>query len=231
MLYTTLMALNRSRQHKLLNSGTDIRNKIEAALQKETSLKRFLRKNCISRRFRFFLMQPQHFVPDCAVYPYESFKDVFEALKNGTVDFGLLPVENSSAGSVVEVYDLILNYRFSIVGSTTLHVHHCLAAPQVTIENIRTVYSHPQALAQCSDMISSHNWKSIQHSNTAVAAKMLAKMDKENGVTDAAAICSTIAANMYGLNILQEDIQNNNQNRTRFAALSKEMIIPKMQKN
>ena len=76
-------------------------------------------------------------------------------------------------------------------------------------------------------MISSHNWKSIQHSNTAVAAKMLAKMDKENGVTDAAAICSTIAANMYGLDILQEDIQNNNQNRTRFAALSKEMIIPK----
>lgn len=156
--------------------------------------------------------------PDCDVYPYESFKDVFEALKNGTVDFGLLPVENSSAGSVVEVYDLILNYRFSIVGSTTLHVHHCLAAPQgVAIENIRTVYSHPQALAQCSDMISSHNWKSIQHSNTAVAAKMLAKMDKENGVTDAAAICSTIAANMYGLDILQEDIQNNNQNRTRFA--------------
>ena len=70
-------------------------------------------------------------------------------------------------------------------------------------------------------MISSHNWKSIQHNNTAVAAKMLAKMDKENGVTDAAAICSTIAANMYGLDILQEDIQNNNQNRTRFAALSK----------
>ena len=231
MLYTTLMALNRSRQHKLLNSGTDIRDEIQTALQKETSLKEVSSGKKIAFQGvpgSFSHAAATFLFPDCDVYPYESFKDVFEALKNGTVDFGLLPVENSSAGSVVEVYDLILNYRFSIVGSTTLHVHHCLAAPQgVAIENIRTVYSHPQALAQCSDMISSHNWKSIQHSNTAVAAKMLAKMDKENGVTDAAAICSTIAANMYGLDILQEDIQNNNQNRTRFAALSKEMIIPK----
>ena len=228
MLYTTLMALNRSRQHKLLNSGTDIRDEIQTALQKETSLKEVSSGKKIAFQGvpgSFSHAAATFLFPDCDVYPYESFKDVFEALKNGTVDFGLLPVENSSAGSVVEVYDLILNYRFSIVGSTTLHVHHCLAAPQgVAIENIRTVYSHPQALAQCSDMISSHNWKSIQHSNTAVAAKMLAKMDKENGVTDAAAICSTIAANMYGLDILQEDIQNNNQNRTRFAALSKESV-------
>lgn len=231
MLYTTLMALNRSRQHKLLNSGTDIRGKITDALNKETSLQEVSAGKKIA-----FQGVPGSFshaaatllFPDCCVYPYESFRDVFEALEKGDADFGLLPVENSSAGSVVEVYDLMLGYQFSIVGSTTLHVHHCLAAPQgVALEDIRTVYSHPQALAQCSDMITAHNWKPIQHSNTAVAAKMLAKMDKENGVADAAAICSAIAAKMYGLNILQEDIQNNNQNRTRFAALSKEMIIPK----
>ena len=228
MLYTTLMALNRSRQHKLLNSGTDIRDEIQTALQKETSLKEVSSGKKIAFQGvpgSFSHAAATFLFPDCDVYPYESFKDVFEALKNGTVDFGLLPVENSSAGSVVEVYDLILNYRFSVAEVVYPIKQQLLVAKKD--RPIRTVYSHPQALAQCSDMISSHNWKSIQHSNTAVAAKMLAKMDKENGVTDAAAICSTIAANMYGLNILQEDIQNNNQNRTRFAALSKEMIIPK----
>ncbi len=230
MLYTTLMALNRSRQHKLLNSGTELRCQIQSVMHSETSLREvsFGKKIAFQGVPGSFSHAAATFLfPDCSVYPYENFKDVFEALENETVDFGLLPVENSSAGSVAEVYDLILNYRFSIVGSTTLHVHHCLAAPDgVTVENIRTVYSHPQALAQCSDMICAHNWKSIQHSNTAVAAKMLAKMDKENGVTDAAAICSAIAAKMYGLQVLQTDIQNNNQNRTRFAALSKKMIIP-----
>ena len=100
MLYTTLMALNRSRQHKLLNSGTDIRNEIQTALQKETSLKEVSSGKKIAFQGvpgSFSHAAATFLFPDCDVYPYESFKDVFEALKNGTVDFGLLPVENSSA--------------------------------------------------------------------------------------------------------------------------------------
>lgn len=232
ILYNSIMALSRSRQHKLLNSGIGIRRQINYALEKETSLHTVSDDKKIAFQGisgSFSHAAASLLFPNCKTYPYENFRDVFEALKSGDADFGLLPVENSSAGSVAEVYDLIMSYRFSIVGSTTLHVHHCLAAPHgVAIEDIRTVYSHPHALTQCSDIISSHNWKSIQHSNTAVAAKMLAKMAEENGVADAAAICSPMAANMYGLSILQQDIQNNNQNRTRFAALSKEMIIPKL---
>ena len=108
------MALNRSRQHKLLNSGTDIRDEIQTALQKETSLKEVSSGKKIAFQGvpgSFSHAAATFLFPDCDVYPYESFKDVFEALKNGTVDFGLLPVENSSAGSVVEADDLILNYR------------------------------------------------------------------------------------------------------------------------
>ena len=99
MLYTTLMALNRSRQHKLLNSGTDIRDEIQTALQKETSLKEVSSGKKIAFQGvpgSFSHAAATFLFPDCDVYPYESFKDVFEALKNGTVDFGLLPVENSS---------------------------------------------------------------------------------------------------------------------------------------
>lgn len=230
MLYSTLMALNRSRQHKLLGSGNTLRRKIETAMLKSVSLKEASAGKKIA-----FQGVPGSFshaaatllFPGCSVFPYENFQDVFAALQNGNVDFGLLPVENSSAGSVAEVYDLILRYRFSIVGSTTLHVHHCLAAPNgVALENIRTVYSHPQALAQCSDIISAHNWKPIQYSNTAASAKTLAKMDRENGVNDTACICSAVAAELYGLHILKHDIQNNNQNKTRFAALSKNLMIP-----
>ena len=157
-----------------------------------------------------------------------TFREAMKYVRDGKADYAVLPMENSSAGIVTDVYDLLVEFSNYIVDTFDVKIEHCLCGLKGSrIEDIHEVYSHPQALAQCSDMISSHNWKSIQHSNTAVAAKMLAKMDKENGVTDAAAICSTIAANMYGLDILQEDIQNNNQNRTRFAALSKEMIIPK----
>lgn len=230
MLYATLMALNRSRQHKLLGSGAALRTRIASALQKKHSLQTAATGRTIAFQGvagSFSHAAAAQLFPSCTMLPFESFRSVFQALQSGQADFGLLPVENSSAGSVVEVYDLILNYRFSIVGAAALHVHHCLAAPKgVAISDIRTIYSHPQALAQCSDLIDMHNWKPIQHSNTAAAAKMLSKMAEENGVKDAAAICSRTAASLYGLQILQEDIQNNNQNRTRFAALSKEMFIP-----
>ena len=224
MLYTTLMALNRSRQHKLLNSGTDIRDEIQTALQKETSLKEVSSGKKIAFQGvpgSFSHAAATFLFPDCDVYPYESFKDVFEALKNGTVDFGLLPVENSSAGSVVEVYDLILNYRFSIVGSTTLHVHHCLAAPQgVAIENIRTVYSHPQAFMQSNKFIEEHGFGKVNLANTAISARYISEQNDKTR----ACIASANAAEIYGLEILHRGINFNDTNTTKFIIISRERM-------
>ena len=139
-----------------------------------------------------------------------------------SAEIGLLPVENSSAGSVSEVYDLILKYRFFISAAVTLHIHHCLAAPaSADPAAIQQVFSHPQALSQCSDFLAQQGYTPVPYSNTAAAAKMVA----ETG-GNLAAICSEKAAQTHGLRVLQTGIQNNRANRTRFIAISRELCIP-----
>ena len=131
------------------------------------------------------------------------------------------PVENSSAGSVTDVYDLILQYRFFIVRAATLPVRHCLCGTENTGE-VRLVFSHPQGLAQCSDYLASHGYQAQEYSNTAAAAKMLS-MER---LHHAAVICSHQAAKKYGLTILEENIQNARDNRTRFIVISRSPCLP-----
>ena len=131
-------------------------------------------------------------------------------------------MENSSAGSVSEVYGLILEHRFFIAAATTLRVRHCLAAPpSADPARIRDVYSHRQALAQCSQFLARHGYVPQPYSNTAAAAKMAA----ERG-GDLAVICSEQAAETHGLRILERGIQNSSGNRTRFIAISRTLTIP-----
>ncbi len=125
--------------------------------------------------------------------------------------FGILPVENSTAGSVSTVYDLILKHRFYIVGALDMPIEHCLAAlRQSTLEDIEIVWSHPQALAQCESYIASHNLTPVPKANTAVAARDTAKEKRLN----VAAICSPNAAREYGLQILDTGLQDNAYNTT-----------------
>ena len=138
-------------------------------------------------------------------------------------DFGVIPVENSSAGSVSDVYDLLLRYRFSIVGAAHLSIRHFLCASEnASLKTVKQVYSHPQALSQCSLKIKAHGLKPVNYSNTAAAAEMVA-MEKNPAL---AAICSREAAKEYGLNILEENVQNSSANQTRFVAISKALSIP-----
>lgn len=154
---------------------------------------------------------------------YETFEDVFKALLNNEATYGVVPVENSNAGSVMEVYDLILKYRFFIVSAAELPVNeNLLGVKGAALDDIKTVYSHPQALSQSDEFIKERGITPIQYTNTAMAAKLVAeKNDKSIG-----AIGSTLAASLYGLSVVAHDIQTVKHNCTRFITISKELIIP-----
>ena len=149
----------------------------------------------------------------------KSFKAVFEAVGSGLCKYGVLPIENSSNGSVRAVYELLLEHQFSIVRSTDLFIRHeLLAKPGTKLEDIRQIYSHPQALGQCSNFLSSlKGVEVIPYSNTASAAKMVSE-SQEPGL---AAIASPDCAKLYNLTCLHGDIQDSDNNYTRFICISK----------
>ncbi|MDD5952169.1 MAG: prephenate dehydratase domain-containing protein [Oscillospiraceae bacterium] len=226
MLYTVMMSLSRMRQHKMMHSGTAAREKIESALQNSAPLDGLTKGKTVAcvGSGSYANEAAVTLFPDREIHFQSSHNEVFHALEQGSSDIGILPVENSSAGSVAEVYDLIMQYRFSIIAATTVQVRHCLAAPRgATLKTLHTVTSHPQALSQCSEFIRENGYQPIQYANTALAAKKIAEInDCTCGV-----VCSELAAEQYGLQILQKNIQNNMHNRTRFVAIKKELSIPK----
>lgn len=146
------------------------------------------------------------------------FNDVFAALERGEADYAVVPVENSSTGSIRQVYDLMAQYRYSIVGEWQVKVEHCLMAlPGVDLTDIKTVYSHEQGLMQSEKYLDAHrDWKRVPTLDTAGSAKLVA----ETGDRTAAAICSRRAAKLYGLHILAEGVNYNSMNHTRFAVVS-----------
>ena len=153
---------------------------------------------------------------------FSGFEDVFKAVDSGLCRYGILPVENSTAGSVNKVYDLMNKYKFYITHSLKLFIGHALLAPDgVKTEDIKEVFSHEQALNQCSEYLASLGVKVTVCENTAAAAKMVAN----SGRKDCAAIGSKDCAELYGLNVLKSGIQNTDNNYTRFICISKKLEI------
>lgn len=154
---------------------------------------------------------------------FSNFESVFNAVESGLCKYGVLPIENSSAGSVTEVYDLMVRHKFYIVKSLKLHVSHALLAkPGVKLEDVKEVISHSQALQQCSNFLKANpNVKVTIFENTATAAKFVAESDR----TDIAALSSADCAKLYGLNVLKDGVQNNENNYTRFICIAKDMEI------
>ncbi len=143
--------------------------------------------------------------------------EVFESVES-TSDFGVVPIENSIEGAVTQTYDMLLQSDLSIIGEDIVRIAHCLMAPRgVKLANLKIVYSHQQALAQCRGYIERHGLESIPFYDTAGSAKMLAV----SGIRNAAAIASARAAKVYGLNVLARSIQSNSHNYTRFLIISK----------
>lgn len=164
----------------------------------------------------------EHMYPSAKLISVKSFEDVFLSVKNGEAQLGIVPLENTTEGTVNEVYDLLLKYNFYIIKSSLLPVKHCLAAVNgAEGVKIREVHSHPQALAQCADFIKQNKLKPVPHINTAVAAQFVAN----SGRQDIAAISSVQAAKQFKLNILETDINNTDKNTTRFISVCDKLYI------
>ncbi len=159
-------------------------------------------------------------IPDADIMFMNSFDAVFSAVDRGLCEYGILPVENSIHGSVTAVYDLMKKHSFRIVRAVRQHINHVLLANRGTkLADVREILSHPQALAQCSDMLGKmKNVKITSAENTAVAAKIVA----DSGRNDIAAIADTLCADLYGLDIIKHGIQNSETNLTRFICIAKE---------
>lgn len=147
-----------------------------------------------------------------------SFKETFQKLKSGKADYVVMAIENSIAGSLLPNYTLMREYNFPVIGEVYLHIQlHLMALPGVRFEDIKTVTSHPIAIRQCNDFLDDFpQLKVVESSDTAACAKKI----KDEQLTDTVAIANTLAAKLYGLNILERRIESNKKNYTRFLILT-----------
>jgi chorismate mutase/prephenate dehydratase len=163
------------------------------------------------------------FGPSTRGLPCETLDEVFEAVETSAAPFALVPVENSLEGSITRAYDLLLDTPIMVCGETELRISHCLVAPEgATLDSVRLIYSHPQALGQSRNFLKHLNAELVPSSDTAGSVKMI----KEQGLKNAAAVASEHAAGLYGMKILAREIEDNPHNFTRFFVLSKEDALP-----
>jgi arogenate/prephenate dehydratase len=163
----------------------------------------------------------EYFGPNITTLPCPSFEDVFEAVSKGSCSHGMLPIENSLAGSIHQNYDLMLRNDLHIVGEYHLRVsHYLLALPGVCIEDVRRVHSHPQALAQCDASLRHMGVERVAEADTAGSARLL----RERGDHQAAALASRRASLVYDLQVIAENMEDNPTNYTRFLALSRQSL-------
>ncbi len=218
-LFEDIMQISRMSQNRILNNS-EFRSTIENSI--EDMPKSGVKVACQGIRGANSHIACNEFFEDCELSFHKTFADVFDAVENEQAQFGVLPVENTSGGSVSAVYDLLMSHNFYIVSAKAMDISHNLCAlKQSTMEDIEQVWSHPQALAQCANYIADKNFTPIAHSNTAVAAKKVMEEKRLN----CAAICSTLAAQEYSLQILDTDIQDYNKSITRFIVISKKPYI------
>lgn len=162
------------------------------------------------------------FFPISDITYFKNFEGVFSAVESGLCEYGVLPIENSTAGSVLEVYDLMKKYDFHIVRSLRLKIEHCLAGISgASAGTVKKVLSHPQALRQCAEYIQKNKLEPVEAENTAVAAKKVA----ESGDKTIAVLCSPDCAELYGLKIIERAVQDETDNFTRFICIGKKLDI------
>lgn len=166
----------------------------------------------------------QYFGDQIQSFHVDTFREAMSAIDEESADFAVLPIENSTAGIVSEIYDLLVEFENYIVGEQIIEIHHCLlGVPGAKQEDIRTVYSHPQSLMQSGRFLSEHDWRQISMQNNAFAAKKVAQeQDKSQ-----AAIASEYAAKVYGLEVLQYGINQEEGNSTRFIIVTNQKIFRK----
>ena len=223
-LFSTLFELARSRQAELISAPTKVAAQVRASLEAGTSV--FPQTGlvaCQGVEGANSQMACDRLLPRGNIVYVKTFEAVVAAVESGLCKFGVLPIENSSNGSVRAVYELLQDHRLSIVRSTRLCIRHeLLALPGVKMDDITEIYSHEQAIGQCSHFLEGLNGvRVIPCDNTAVAAKMVS----ERGDRHAAAISSHACAELYGLESIRDDIQDSDNNYTRFICIAKDPVI------
>ncbi len=164
----------------------------------------------------------QYFGEKVEAVPIASFRKIFESVKRGEVDFGVLPLENSLTGSIHENYDLLLEYDLKIIGEITLRImHHLIVRPGVTLDTITRVFSHPQVFDQCRQFLERHDdWELVSVKDTAKAVKHICESDHLNE----AAIANKVAAEIYKMEVIEEGVETNPRNYTRFVIIGTEQL-------
>lgn len=166
----------------------------------------------------------QYFGEEVNSFHVDTFRDAMSAIDEGSADFAVLPIENSTAGIVNEIYDLLVEFENYIVGEQIIKIEHCLlGVPGSRIEDIQTVYSHPQSLMQSAKFLENHDWRQISMQNNAFAAEKVA--DEKNKTQ--AAIASEHAGKIYGLEVLKKGVNNSGTNSTRFIIVTNQKIFRK----
>ena len=223
LLFSTIMEVSKARQNNLMVNDTKLKKDILNALSDDFILPSDFKIACQGVEGAYSSIACKKSYPNASISYYQSFDDVFTAVDNESCLFGLLPIENSSAGTVTAVYDLMMKNKFYIYKSITSEINHCLLVNKNSkIEDITDIYSHPQGIDQCSEFLKQNPKIKVHiYSNTAAAAEFVSKSGSDNF----AAIASRECSEKYGLKILKSDIQNQAKNFTRFIVISKKMII------
>lgn len=222
ILYVTLLELSRDYQENRLSTGDSVLCREILAAQQEGGFPSRAVVACQGAEGAYSQIACDKMFELPQILYFERFDGVFRAVENGMCRYGILPIENSSAGSVTEVYDLMEKYNCKIVRSLKLKVEHCLLArPGVKIKDVKEVVAHEQALNQCGDFLKSSGVKITVFDNNARAAKYVAESER----TDIAAIASANCADLYGLQILSDKVANSDHNYTRFICISKNLEI------
>ena len=223
-LYSLLFELSRSYQNRLLGTASELTAQIQGAIDETPSLfPSDASVACQGVAGAYSQIACDRLFKRPAILYLSSFDAVFSAIESGLCRYGVVPLENSTAGSVNAVYDLMMNHNFRIVRSVRIKVDHCLLVnPGTRREEIREIYSHQQAISQCEKYLQSFpNARVIPCENTAVAAKMVA----EAGRRDVAALSSHACGKIYGLSCLESSVQDMDNNFTRFICISKKLEI------
>lgn len=224
VLYETIMTVSKSYQHRYLNTDSELSEKIKNAVSNTDKLfpqKAMVACQGVEGAYSGLACEKLFKYP--TVSYFKTWHDVVNAVEKGLCKYGVLPIENSTAGSVNGVYDLMAEHNFYIVKSFRLKINHCLLGNKgTTLDGIREIFSHEQAIHQCSEFLRQHNEiKVTVCENTAIAAKMV----MESGRTDVAAISSENCRDLYDMTLISDDVQNKDNNYTRFICISKDLEI------
>ncbi len=224
-LYSTILDLSRSYQHTRLGATSELSELINSAEQ--TTQRVFPEAAtiaCQGVEGAYSQIAAERLFRAPSIMFFSSFEKVFSAIESGLCKYGVLPIENSTAGSVKQVYDLMVDRKFKIVRSVRIKIdHNLLVNKGAKLSDIKEIFSHEQAIDQCSDFLGKlgKDVKITRVENTATAARIVA----ESGRLDVASLSSRTCASQYGLSVLAGSVQNNGNNHTRFICISNELEI------